>query len=170
MTAADPELRRARARLAETEALARLGSWEWDITTDTMSWSDEVYRLHGVNPDEFHISYANVLELVHPDDRAAVMATVERAHRDGGSYVCHHRVVRPDGEIRWWESRGTALTDSRGKALKLFGTVQDVTEQRVAADALTRSRAQLRKFAGRLRAAREEERTLIAREIHDDLG
>jgi PAS domain S-box-containing protein len=164
------ELRRALAQLTESQALARLGSWEWEIPTDTMRWSEELYRLHGVNPAEFRITYENVLELVHPDDRALVRETVGRAYREGGSYVCEHRVVRPDGSIRWWESRGTALTDGDGKALKLFGTVQDVTEQKVAGDALARSRVQLRDFAGRLRSACEKERSLIAREIHDELG
>jgi PAS domain S-box-containing protein len=167
---AETELHRTRSRLAEIEALARLGSWEWDIQTGTMLWSEELYRLHGVNPAEFQITYENVLDLVHPDDRAFVRETVGRAYREGGSYVCEHRVMRPDGSIRSWESRGTALTDPRGTPLKLFGTVQDITEQKLARDALARSRAQLRDFVGRLRSASERERSFIAREIHDELG
>lgn len=166
----EAELHRTRSRLAETEALARLGSWEWDIRTGSVFWSEEVYHLHGVKPAEFRITYENVLELVHPDDRASVRETVDRAYREGGSYVCEHRVVRPDGATRWWQSRGTALTDSYGKPVKLFGTVQDITEQKLARDALARSRAQLRDFAGRLRSASEKERSFIAREIHDELG
>jgi PAS domain S-box-containing protein len=164
------DLRRALAQLTESQALARLGSWEWDIANEIMLWSEELYRLHGVNPAEFRITYENSLELVHPDDRAFVRETVDRAYREGGSYVCEHRVVRPDGSIRWWESRGTALSDARGKPLKLFGTVHDITEQKLASDALARSRAQLRDFAGRLRSASEKERSFIAREIHDELG
>ena len=166
----EAELHRTRSRLAETEALARLGSWEWDIPTDTLCWSEGVYHLHGVKPAEFRITYENVLQLVHPDDRASVRETVDRAYREGGSYVCEHRVVRPDGSTRWWQSRGTALTDPCGKPLKLFGTVQDITEQKLARDALACSRAQLRDFAGRLRSASEKERSFIAREIHDELG
>lgn len=164
------DLRRALAQLTESQALARLGSWEWDIPTGIMLWSEELYRLHGVNPVLFRNTYENALELVHADDRAFVRDTVARACREGGSYVCEHRVVRPDGLIRWWQSRGTALTDSRGKPVKLFGTVQDITEQKVAGDALASSRAQLRDFAGRLRSASEKERSFIAREIHDELG
>jgi PAS domain S-box-containing protein len=169
-TGTEAELDRTRARLAETEALAQLGSWEWDLPTETIRWSDGVYRLHGVKPEEFRITYAAVLELVHPDDRAFVRDTVDRAYSEGGSYVCEHRIVRPDGSTRWWQSRGTALTDSCGKPLKLFGTVQDITEQKLARDALAHSRAQLRDFAGRLRSASEKERSFIAREIHDELG
>jgi len=166
----EAELRRTRARLADTEELAGLGSWEWDIPSDTMLWSEEVYRLHGVNRSEFTPSFPAVLALVHRDDRALVHATVSRAQRTGGSYVCEHRVVRPDGSTRWWESRGTALTDAGGHPIKLFGTVQDITEHKVAGEALARSRAQLRDFAGRLRSASEKERAFIAREIHDELG
>jgi PAS domain S-box-containing protein len=164
------DLRRALAQLTESQALARLGSWEWDVPTGVMLWSEEVYHLHGVDPLEFRVSYENALELVHPDDRAFVNESVSRACRNGGSYVCEHRVVRPDGSIRWWQSRGTALSDSSGKPIKLFGTVQDVTEQKLAGDALASSRAQLRDFAGRLRSASEKERSFIAREIHDELG
>jgi PAS domain S-box-containing protein len=164
------DLRRALAQLTESQALARLGSWEWDLPTGIMLWSEQLYRLHGVNPAEFRITYENVLALVHPDDRAFVRETVGRAYRTGGPYVCEHRVVRPDSSIRWWDSRGTALSDARGKPLKLFGTVQDITEQKLAGDALASSRAQLRDFAGRLRSASEKERSFIAREIHDELG
>jgi PAS domain S-box-containing protein len=164
------DLRRALAQLTESQALAHLGSWEWDVPTGVMLWSKEVYHLHGVDPAGFRVSYENALELVHPDDRAIVKETVGRACRDGGSYVCEHRVVRPDGSIRWWQSRGTALRDSNGHPLKLFGTVQDITEQKVAGDVLASSRAQLRDFAGRLRSACEKERSFIAREIHDELG
>lgn len=167
-TAAD--LRRALAQLTESQALARMGSWEWDIATGSMLWSDELYRLHGVNPTDFRTSYENTLEFVHPDDRARAEEIVSRAYREGGSYVFEHRVVLPDGSIRWWESRGTALTDGSGAPIKLVGTVHDITEQKAAVDSLARSRAQLRDFAGRLRSASEKERSFIAREIHDELG
>ena len=166
-TAAD--LRRAQAQLTESQALARVGSWEWDIVTGNMLWSEELYRLHGVNP-AFQVTYENTLEFVHPDDRAHAMETVGRAYREGGSYVFEHRVVRPDGSIRWWESRGCTLTDARGKPFKMLGTVHDITEQKLAVESLARSRAQLRDFAGRLRSASEKERSFIAREIHDELG
>jgi len=164
------DLRRTLAQLTESQALAQMGSWEWDIPSGIMLWSEEVYHLHGVDPAEFRVTYEHALELVHPDDRAWVSEMVGRACREGSAYVCEHRVVRPDGSIRWWQSRGTALTDPHGKACKLFGTVQDVTEQKLAGDALARSRAQLRDFAGRLRSASEKERSFIAREIHDELG
>jgi PAS domain S-box-containing protein len=167
-TAAD--LRRALAQLTESQALARMGSWEWDIATGSMLWSDELYRLHGVNPADFRTSYENSLELVHPDDRARAKEIVGQAYREGGSYVFEHRIVRPDGSIRWWESRGTALTDGCGAPIKLVGTVRDITDQKIAVDSLARSRAQLRDFAGRLRTASEKERSFIAREIHDELG
>ena len=122
------DLRRTLAQLIESQGLARLGSWEWDIPTNTMRWSEDLYRLYGVNPAEG--MHPNALDLVHPDDRTLVRDSIDRACREGGSYVCEHRVVRTDGSIRWWENRGTALPDAHGNPLKLFGTVKDISEQK----------------------------------------
>jgi PAS domain S-box-containing protein len=287
------EVRDIVTHLAEVERLTHIGSWEWDIVHDVVTWSAELYRLIGADPERVRRTRDGVLELIHPDDRAFVRETIERACHDHTPYLCEHRIVRPaDGVVRMWESRGTVLCDAAERPIKLFGTAQDiterrqvqealahyvalvvssdhaivtntldgailswnpgaerlygyraaemegqpisilvppdrqeelpeilarvrrgehvehletvrlrrdgsrvyvsvsvspikapggtvigastiardVTEQRRAAEALARSRAQLRAFAGQLRSARETERTHIAREIHDELG
>jgi len=180
------DVRRRLAHLAEVERLAEIGSWEWDIVNDVVTWSAELYRILGVEPQECHATLAGALELAHPDDRARVRETIERAHRDRMPYECEHRILRrSDGAIRVIRSRGVVVCDRQGRPVRMFGTAQDVTERRQveatstardmserrrAADALARSEAQLRAFAGKLRSARESERTHIAREIHDELG
>jgi len=179
------DVRRRLAHLAEVERLAQIGSWEWDIANDRVTWSAELYRILGV-AEELEATLAGALELAHPDDRARLRETIERAHRDRMPYECEHRIVRrSDGAVRVVRSRGMVVCDREGRPLRMYGTAQDVTERRQveatstarfmserrrAADAVAQSEAQLRAFAGKLRSARESERTHIAREIHDELG
>jgi PAS domain S-box-containing protein len=292
-TQAGNQLDHALTLLAEAERVAQIGSWEWDIQGNIVTWSDELYHLLGVDPATLRTTFEGGLELVHPDDRDFLKATIERARREGRPYVCEHRIVRrSDGAVRTWQSRGRLVVDAQGQPMKVVGTGQDITartqleealaryaaviqssedaivtktltgtilswnpgaerlygyraeeveghpisilfptdrrdecervlervrrgehvehhetvrvrrdgsrvhvsvsvspikdpagriigasfiarditERRQVAEALARSRSQLQAFAGRLRAARETERSQIAREIHDELG
>lgn len=281
------------AHLAEIERLAQIGSWEWDIVRDVVTWSAELYRILGVEPELRGATLADALAFVHPEDRARLRETIDRAYHDRVAYQCEHRIVRrSDNAVLAVQSRGDVVCDERGRPVRIFGTAQDITarkqledafarfaafvlsteyaiitetltgtitswspgagrlygygaeeveghpmsilfptdrrdefaellerisrgehiehhetvrlrrdgsrvrvslsvspvkdgagnvigatsiardvgERRQAAEALALSEAQLRAFAGRLRAARESERTHIAREIHDELG
>src|ERR1700686_5538137 len=103
--------------------MAQVGSWEWDPQTDSVLWSAELYRLLGVREGEVRATLAGAVELVvHPDDRADLAGAIERVRREGGSYVQEHRIVRPDGTVRWCQSRGSALVDAEGRIVKVFGT------------------------------------------------
>jgi PAS domain S-box-containing protein len=137
-TRAEDHLRKALGQLAQAESLARLGSWEWDLRTDTVAWSGELYRLCGVGPGHLRATLEGALELVHPDDRAFVQEVIDRARRDQVPYVCEHRIVRPDGAVRTLQSRGAVVADDRGQPVKLVGTAQDITERKQAEDALAR--------------------------------
>jgi PAS domain S-box-containing protein len=137
-TRAEEQLRKALSQLAQAESLARLGSWEWDLRSDTVAWSAELYRLCGVAPEHLRATLEGALELVHPDDRAFVREVIARACRDGVPYVCEHRIVRPDGAVRSFQSRGTVVVDDVGQPFKLVGTGQDITERKQAEDALAR--------------------------------
>jgi PAS domain S-box-containing protein len=137
-TRAEEQLRKALSQLAQAESLARLGSWEWDLRSDTVAWSAELYRLCGVAPEHLRATLEGALELVHPDDRAFVREVIARARRDGVPYVCEHRIVRPDGAVRSFQSRGTVVVDDVGQPVKLVGTGQDITERKQAEDALAR--------------------------------
>ena len=117
-------------RLAELEELAQIGSWEWDVVTDRVTWSAQMYRIFGVKPDAFAATYAAYLDCLHPDDRPLATHNVERALRFIEPYEAEYRAVWPDGELRWLHCRGRAIVDDDGAVLRLLGTSQDITERK----------------------------------------
>jgi PAS domain S-box-containing protein len=124
------DLREAARSLSEAQALAHIGSWRWDIASDRITWSDELYRIFGLEPGR-PITYAEYVERIHPDDRAFVQETVRRAYSEGRPYAFEHRVQRPDGTVRTVSGRGQIVVEN-GEPVAMFGTSQDVTEQRQA--------------------------------------
>ena len=118
-------------QLAEAQHLARLGSWEWLVSSDKVTWSEELYRIVGVEPESFEPSYEGFMERVHPEDRERVEATVHRSleRREGFEYRC--RIARPDGEVAWIEARGNVVLGPDGQLERLVGTAMDVTERYV---------------------------------------
>src|SRR5919198_588697 len=117
--------------LREAQALAHIGSWEWDIRRDLVTWSDELYRLYGLDPAAGPVDYARYLESIHPEDREFVNATVRRAREEQRPYAFEHRVLRADGSVRTVAGRGRVVVEG-SEAVKMLGTAQDVTEQRQA--------------------------------------
>ncbi len=129
------ELERINHELADAQALAQLGSWEWVIEEDRVGWSDELYRIFGVPLDDFGASYEAYMQLVHPEDRDQLTMVIDRAYRIGEDYEVEHRITRPsDGKQRWIRSRGRTVSDESGKVLRLLGTAQDVTEVKMAGE------------------------------------
>lgn len=157
------ELERAQARLMEAQQIAHLGNWEWDIEADELWWSDEVYRIFGVDREEFDPTYDAFIEFVHPEDRERVNLVVEAAVHQGEPYSIDHRIVRPDGADRIVHERGVVSFDEEGKPLRMVGTVWDVTE-------LKDTEMKLRALSRRLLQIQEEEQRALGRELHDQLG
>ena len=124
-------------RVAELEELARVGSWEWNVATDTITWSDEMFRIFGVKPDAFEATYDAYLACLHPDDRALARHNVERALHHHEQYEADYRAVWPTGEIRWLHCRGRALVEDDGTVSALIGTSQDITDRKNLESALT---------------------------------
>ncbi|HSD76794.1 MAG TPA: PAS domain S-box protein, partial [Solirubrobacteraceae bacterium] len=124
------------AKLAEAQQIARLGSWEWDLATDHVAWSDELYRIYGVRPDRSPGSYGSYLDKVHADDRARVARVIETAVAERRGWSLDYRIVRPDGEVRMVHARGEVVLDEQGRPAIVRGTAQDVTESRRVEDAL----------------------------------
>jgi len=120
-------LRRSDEQLAEAQALTRIGSWDWEIETDSVTWSDELYRIFGLEPGAFGATAAAYLERVHPDDRATVRAAIGRAVTTGEPFDHLERILRPDGTTAVLHSRGRRATGSHGPML--YGTCRDVTEE-----------------------------------------
>ncbi|HEX2031185.1 MAG TPA: GAF domain-containing protein [Actinomycetota bacterium] len=140
---AEEALRRREAQLAEAQHIAHIGSWEWDIPANVVTWSDELYRIFGLGPQEFAATYESYLDRIHPDDRDRVHAAVTAAWSGGGEFSFDHRVVRPDGTVRTVHANGRALLDDDGRVVRMTGTGQDVTERTESEDVLRRRNAQL---------------------------
>jgi PAS domain S-box-containing protein len=124
------EREQANESLAEAQQLAHLGSWEWEIASDRVAWSSELFRIFGVDPQADALTFESFLDRVHPDDRARVRAEVERALADRRPFEVNHRIVLDNGTERAVHSRGRVVVDATGVPNRMVGTAQDVTEQR----------------------------------------
>jgi PAS domain S-box-containing protein len=136
-------LLKSQSQLAQAQQLARIGSWEWDIVRDEVSFSEETRCIYGYSLGE-EFDMKKCLERVHPEDVERVRQALGEAVQNRKPYVCEHRALLPDGTIHVINGRGEIVTDDEGKAIKLFGIVQDITEAHHAQEALRRSEEQLR--------------------------
>ena len=162
-------LRRSEKSLAEAQRIAGMGNWDWDLKTDELHWSDEVYRIFGVDPHRFEKTYVAFLTYVHPDDREPVKKAITDALYEQKPYNIEHRIVLEDGTLKIIHEQGE-VTFTDGEPVLMVGTVQDITERTIQEEKLRNSREQLRNLSAHLHTVREQERTSIAREIHDELG
>src|SRR5881296_1585587 len=119
-------------RLEEAQRISHVGYWERDLATNRYTWSDENYRIFGLRPQERSLSFDDVQALLHPADREMRAAAVAEALRGGRRYDVEYRVVRPDGEVRFVRSEGDVVRDESGRLLRVFGTVQDITDRKRA--------------------------------------
>jgi PAS domain S-box-containing protein len=145
---AERVLQQNEERLKRSQEIAHLGSWELDLGKDELTWSDEVYRIFGLQPQQFGATYDAFLASVHPDDRQMVdEAYSDSLHANRDNYEIEHRVVRPDGTIRYVHEKCEHHRDGSGKIIRSVGMVHDITEQRQAQEALKRSNQELEQFA-----------------------
>lgn len=142
------ELETRERQLREAQAVAHIGSWEWDIPTDTIVWSDELYRLYGLAPQSLHVTYDGYLSLAHPDDRDFMKRTVGQAFTDHQPFAFDHRIVRSDGAVREFHCRGQVVVDASGRAVRMHGIAQDVTEHQRAEAILVGEKRVLELLAG----------------------
>lgn len=125
------QLRKSESSLLQAQHIAKLGSWEWHVRNGLLWWSDEIYRIFGLTPNEFEPSYDAFFSMVHPQDVEAVKASEQRAMKYG-QYDVIHRILLPDGEIRVVHELGEMQYDDDGNPLLLRGTMHDITELRQA--------------------------------------
>ncbi|MGH9872238.1 MAG: PAS domain S-box protein [Pyrinomonadaceae bacterium] len=141
---ADERVRQSERSLAEAQHLAHIGSWNWDLRDNVLSWSDEHYRILGLDPENFDPSYDSVVSsYVVPEDRELVAAQVAAILKTHEPFSFDFRVRRPDGEVRTVHARGYVLTDERNQPFRMFGTAQDITERVKAEEEQARLHAQI---------------------------
>jgi diguanylate cyclase (GGDEF)-like protein/PAS domain S-box-containing protein len=138
LRAAEARVRASETALKEAQQLAQLGSWSWDLTSGEVTWSQELYRILGLPPEEQNASFELFRRLLHPDDRQRVLELVERARSAGTGFEGEHRVVRPDGAVRVLQARGEVHADGAGRPATMVGTAQDVTQRKQLEEQLVR--------------------------------
>ncbi|WP_127478221.1 PAS domain S-box protein [Sulfurivermis fontis] len=160
--AAELRVRRSEMRLKEAQEIAHLGNWEWDIVAGTLYWSDEIYRIFGIEPQAFGATYEAFLGYVHPDDRSLVEAAVDSALRQESAYEIDHRIVLPDGSHKVVHEKGQVIVAADGAPQRMIGTVQDVTDIR-------RAERELQRLNRALRTLSRGNETLVRAESEDQL-
>jgi PAS domain S-box-containing protein len=126
----EERIKRSEGQLVEAQAIAHIGSWDWDIPSDNIAWTDELYRIFGLDRDSFHASYQGFLDRLHPEDRARVDLIIQNAYQNHQPFEFEHRIVRPSGEVRSLYARGRVMVDGGGQAIRMSGTGQDITDRK----------------------------------------
>lgn len=126
----EESLRQNEASMATAQRIVHMGNWETYIPTGYLYWSDEIYRIFGLEPKEFSATVEAFFATVHPDDLAYVLKAVDDAMAGRRGYNVDHRIIRPDGEIRFVHQEAEVTFDEAGQPLRMLGIVQDVTDRR----------------------------------------
>lgn len=127
---AEEALRESERRLSLAQDFGAVGSWDWNIRTGEGLWSETTYQIFGVRPEDFAGKVSNFYQFVHPDDQPVVRQAMKSCLDSGAEYDIEHRIVRPDGSVRWVAERGNVLRDDNGAPVRMLGIVRDITERR----------------------------------------
>ena len=136
----EEELRISDERLRRSQVFANIGTWDWNIRTGDLYWSERIAPLFGYPSGELETSYANFLNAVHPDDRQSVSDAVNACIEHDIPYEIEHRVLWPDGRVHWLQERGAVVRDAAGNPEHMLGVVQDVHQRKLTEEALIAAR------------------------------
>lgn len=143
----EKELEKSEERFKNAQQIAHIGTWDWDITDNKLYWSDEIYRIFGLIPQQFGATYEEFLNSVHPDDREFVKSSVIEALEKKKVYSIDHRIKLPEGTIKIVHEEAKVVFNSEDKPIRMMGTVQDVTEARNSEARLRESETKFRSLA-----------------------
>lgn len=138
--AAEAQLSDLKARVAAAQGLANMGDYDWNIAANTNEWSDQLYRIYGLEPQSLDMNYEEFMSRIHPDDRERIAAVHAEAYASGDTYQMIERIVRPDGEVRYLSSNGEVIVDDEGKPVRMRGTCIDITDRVLAEEAAASAR------------------------------
>ena len=168
---AEEALQRSQAYLAAGQRLSHTGSWAWNLVTHELFWSQETFRIFDVSPDTPSADLiATFLQRVHPEDRPPIAQALREAAAQVQGYSADYRILLPDRSIKYIHDVVYPVTNGAGQVVERYGVAMDVTSRKLSEQERQRSFDQLRALTARVQDAREEERTRVAREIHDELG
>ena len=157
------QLERERGCLVEAQEVAKMGSWEAELPSLNVIWSEQTHRIFETDPSRFHPTRAEFREFIHPEERAKVDAALVASLGKRSPSTVEYRIVMPDGRVKVLEERWQAFHDEEGKPIRVAGTCRDVTEA-------VRAEEELRRLSGQLLRLQDEERRRIARDLHDSTG
>jgi PAS domain S-box-containing protein len=141
---AEVAVRKSEALLNEAQHVAHMGSWELNIVSNVLVWSDEVFRIFEIDREKFGATYEAFLDTIHPDDRAIVDAAYTNSVKDKMPYDITHRLLMSDGRVKYVHNTGETFYDKSGRPIRSIGTAQDITERKKAEEALRESESLLR--------------------------
>jgi hypothetical protein len=139
----EDQLRQSEKQLSDAQKIANIGSWEWDMENNIVHWSDELYRIFGMEPQAVAVTYESYMERVTPEDRERTKEVIETLIKTNKPFDHYERVNRADGTIRILHSRGELITGCKGKAVRMIGTCQDVTKAKEQEKELKKTRDEL---------------------------
>ncbi|HEX5336847.1 MAG TPA: PAS domain S-box protein [Gallionella sp.] len=163
-------LRKSRESLAEAQRIGQMGSWELDLASNELTWSDEIYRIFDIDPALFGASYEAFLNAIHPDDSEAVDQAYASSLANRKPYSIDHRLLLPDGRIKYVRECGETHYGENGEPVYSHGTVQDITLLKETEHRLNETQAKLRALVLNRESNAEGERKRIAWEMHEELG
>jgi PAS domain S-box-containing protein len=157
------QLEGERARLVEAQEVANIGSWEAELQSLNVIWSEQTHRIFETDPSRFHPTRPKFCEFIHPEDRTKVDAAFLASLAKPSPCMVEYRIVMPDGRVKFIEERWKAFHDEQGKPVRVAGTCRDITER-------VRTEEELRRLSGQLLRLQDEERRRISRDLHDSTG
>lgn len=159
-------------KLTEAQRIAHLGNWEWDIVNSTQKCSDEIYHIFGLTPQQqSDVPYDAFLRAVHPEDRRSVVDSMREALQQGRPYSMDHRILLPDGSLRYVRQQGEVSRNDDGQPVKIVGTVLDITVHKQAEETIRKLNDELEsKVQERTRQLLEAQEEIVRKEKLAVLG
>jgi len=152
----EEQLRNSETHLRAAQRIAGLGSWEFEVQTQDIIWSAEIFHIFGRNPEQGNPTFEELQQLIHPEDRALHNRTVQQAINQGQAYEIEFRLYRPNGTLRYLLARGEPIFNSEGQVVRLIGTALDITERKLAEEILLQRERQLADSLEELQTIEEE--------------